>query len=122
MTAPSHIKAFRLFDLSQAHSSERGFQLTEWEREHLESCEECREVAAVFARQTRERLPVLPGNGQVNTEDALYRNVCCGLELFIPAGKVFPDCQRHKNLPTVWKKSSDTPIPRAKDLDKKRSA
>jgi len=122
MTDALHIKAFRLFELSQASRQEGGFQLTEWEGEHLQHCEECRELSAVFSRQISERPAALPRNGEINPKDGLYKNICCGFEVYIPAGNVFPDCQRHANLPTAWKRIDGDPIPRAADLNQKRSA
>jgi hypothetical protein len=106
MSDADHVKAFRLFDLVQGHSSGSVFQLTEWEKEHLNGCEECRELEAFFRRQTTDR-PLLYSNGEVSPTDAWYRNVCCDLELFVPAGKKFPDCRRHKNLPTSWKRTEE---------------
>ena len=104
MSDADHIKAFRLFDLVQGDSSGRGFQLTEWEREHLQGCIECRGLETFFRHQLTDR-PLLYSNGEVNPTDAWYRNVCCDLEVFVPAGRKFPDCRRHKNLPTSWKRS-----------------
>ena len=102
MSDANHIKPFRLFDRVQGDSSGRGFELTEWEREHLQACEECRGLEAFFRRQIADK-PHLYSNGDVSPTDAWYRNVCCNFELFVPAGKKFPDCRRHKNLPTSWK-------------------
>src|SRR4051812_46059980 len=116
MPDADHIKAFRLFDLSKAETSGERFQLADWESEHLRQCAECQGVAEVFARQFRQR-PRFVSNGEVNTKERIYRSVCCGLQLFVPTGVVFPDCRRHKNLPTVWKGSTDEPIPHARDLD-----
>jgi hypothetical protein len=48
-------------------------------------------------------------------QEALLR-----IEEFVPAGKAFSECRRHKNLPTEWK--SLEPIPRTGGPDKKRSA
>ena len=108
MSDADHIKAYRLFDLVQGESSGRGFQLTDWEREHLQGCEECRGLETFFRCQIADR-PLLFNNGEISPADDWYRNVCCNLELFVPAGKRFPDCRRHKNLPTSWKRT-DEPI------------
>ncbi len=125
MTDTQHVKAFRLFDRAQATVSEDDFQLKEWEREHLHTCQECQEVLAVLTRLFKQRplsLTNMPRNGDINSEEGIYKNLCCGYESYVPAGNVFPDCQKHSNLPTVWKKTNDDPIPRAADLNKKRSA
>jgi hypothetical protein len=106
MTDADHVKAFRLFDLVQSDSSGRGFQLTEWEREHLQGCEECQGLETFFRRQLTDR-PLLHSNGDISPRDGWYKNICCDLEVFVPAGKRFPDCRRHKNLPTSWKLSDD---------------
>src|SRR5437870_1828746 len=103
MTDTLHVKAFRLFDRSKAELSGEDFQLKDWEQEHLQGCEESQEVLAVFVRLHSKRPPSLPANGDINQQDGWYENVCCGIEVFIPAGQVFPDCRRHKNLPTAWK-------------------
>ena len=103
MSDAEHIKAFRLFDLVLDVGAGRGFQATDWEKEHLRGCEECRGLQTFFRHQITER-PLLYSNGEVSPTDAWYRNICCDLELFVPAGKKFPDCRRHKNLPTSWKR------------------
>jgi hypothetical protein len=103
MSSADHIKAFRLFDLVQGDSAGRGFQLTEWEKAHLQGCEECQGFTEFFRYQSTDR-PHLHNNGDVSPADGWYRNVCCDLELYVPAGKLFPDCRRHKNLPTSWKR------------------
>lgn len=105
MTDTLHVKAFRLFDAALAEATGTHFELKDWEDEHLHGCEECQRVLAVFARQVRARPPFFTAsNGEVNPENGLYKSLCCDLELFIRAGEVFPDCARHKKLPTVWKR------------------
>jgi len=108
MTDTLHVKAFRLFDRSKAEASVQDFQLKDWEQEHLQGCDECQEVFAVFVRLHSKQPDSLRTNGEINDHDEWYKSVCCGIEVFIPAGHVFPDCRRHKNLPTAWK-----PIQRA---------
>ena len=105
----AHVRAFRLFDLAQ---SPKKLGLLSWEQEHLDGCEECQEVLAVYVRQVTYRPPTF-NNGQPSPEDSFYATVCCGWEMFVPAGKVFPDCKRHKNLSTAWKKV---------EVEQKRSA
>jgi hypothetical protein len=108
MSDADHIKAFRLFDLAQGDRSGKGFQLTDWEKEHLEGCAECRGLQTFFRRQITDRdRPLLYSNGEVSPTDSWYRNVCCDLEVFVPAGQKFPDCRRHKNLPTSWKHTDE---------------
>jgi hypothetical protein len=45
-----HIRPLRLFDMAQA-DSRKPIELELWEKEHLQQCEECKEVLEVFARQ-----------------------------------------------------------------------
>ena len=45
----------------------------------------------------------MPKNGERNTRLGVYINLCCGLEMVINNGVVFPDCPNHKKLTTVWK-------------------
>lgn len=42
-------------------------------------------------------------NGEVNTQFGIYRTLCCGQEIVITVGTVFPDCPEHPKLPTEWK-------------------
>ena len=106
MSDATHVRAFRLFDLAHSHNSGTHFELTLREKQHLEICEECRALTEFFSHQVTER-PLLHNNGDLNTADGWYKNICCGMELFVPAGKLFPDCRRHKNLPTSWKRNDD---------------
>jgi len=108
MSDPDHIKAFRLFELVQRDNTGAGLQLAEWEREHLQSCEECRELEEFLRRQFSEG-PHLHNNGDVSPADGWYRNLCCDLDVYVLVGKRFPDCRRHKNLPTSWKRIEDPP-------------
>src|SRR5437667_308501 len=102
MTDTLHVKGYRLFDRSKAEVLRRDFRLSEWEEEHLRGCEECQELSAVFTRLCRGKRRLF-NNGQVNRISGWYKNLCCGIEEFIIAGTPFPDCRRHKNLPTSWK-------------------
>jgi hypothetical protein len=45
----------------------------------------------------------MPNNGDKNIKFGVYRNVCCGEEIILPEDVSFPDCSRHRNLPTIWK-------------------
>ncbi len=98
-----HIKAFRLFDQAQAQTLGKDFQLLDWEEAHFRECTECQTVFAVFARQLRLRLPAMFSNGEINPTDGYYKTLCCDMESYISAGTAFPDCPRHKKLPTVWR-------------------
>jgi hypothetical protein len=42
-------------------------------------------------------------NGELNRRFGAYKNLCCGKEIVIPDGKMFPDCPTHPNLTTIWK-------------------
>jgi hypothetical protein len=96
-----HIKPFRLFDKAHSQRAGKEFQLSEWETTHLADCAECRCVFIVIARQLKHTLALF-SNGEISTEDGWYKNLCCGLESYVIAGTAFPDCVRHKNLPTAW--------------------
>jgi hypothetical protein len=60
----------------------------------------------------------VPQNGEKNTRFGVYRTVCCGAEIVITEGTIFPDCPNHPGLTTKWKSAIDDPIPRASDLAK----
>jgi hypothetical protein len=49
----------------------------------------------------------MPENGEINKEFGVYRSLCCGAEIVIPAGTRFPDCPKHPRLTTVWKPVND---------------
>jgi hypothetical protein len=103
MTDGGHVRAFRLFDCAQAKAIGEEFRFLEWERRHLPDCQECQEILDVFRSQFKDRPPVTPSNGRINVANGYYRSVCCGLEVYVPAGTVFPDCRRHRGLSTIWK-------------------
>jgi len=52
-----HIKTLRLFDLAQPASLKAGYELTNGEKQHLEECEECRDVLQAFKRQFGQAKP-----------------------------------------------------------------
>jgi len=58
----------------------------------------------------------MPQNGEINKKFGVYRTVCCGREIVLREGSVFPDCPNHPRLTTKWKSVVDEPIPRATDL------
>jgi hypothetical protein len=51
----------------------------------------------------------MPQNGQINEKFGVYRSICCGAEIVLQAGAIFPDCPNHQKLTTGWK-----PVPEAK--------
>ena len=102
MTDVLHLKEYRLFDRSKAEAEGKKFPLLDWEEEHLRECEECHELLAVLIRLCRAA-PLMFTNGEMNNISGWYKNLCCGIDDFLIAGKPFPDCRRHKNLPTKWK-------------------
>jgi hypothetical protein len=42
-------------------------------------------------------------NGETNQKSGIYKTVCCGAEIVISPGAVFPDCPNHQKLTTIWK-------------------
>jgi hypothetical protein len=78
----------------------------------------CAGVQKISARDSRK----VPRNGEKNTTFGVYRSLCCGLEIVISQGSLFPDCPNHLNLPTEWKSVSEplAEIPNASDLAKKK--
>jgi hypothetical protein len=51
MAGDEHIKPLRLFDIAR----DSGSALNEQEAQHLRTCEECRRIVIVFARQFGKR-------------------------------------------------------------------
>jgi hypothetical protein len=45
----------------------------------------------------------MPNNGEANRRFGVYINLCCGIEMVIAEGMVFPDCPNHPRLTTIWK-------------------
>ena len=43
-------------------------------------------------------------------------NLCCGTEIIIPDGVVFPDCATHIHLITEWKNIHSSRIPHVSEL------
>src|SRR5207248_348393 len=50
---------------------------------------------------------VVPTNGEINKELAVYKSVCCGAEIVIIAGATLPDRPNHPKLTTIWKSTTD---------------
>jgi hypothetical protein len=62
----------------------------------------------------------MPENGDICTKFGVYRSLCCNHELVMREGDAFPDCPRHKKLPTIWK-TTDAEINPAKLVKKTKS-
>ena len=58
----------------------------------------------------------MPSNGSLNDRFGVYRNVCCGIEIVIPDGVMFPDCPSHLKLSTEWKPVEDDRIRHVTDI------
>ena len=59
----------------------------------------------------------MPRNGETNQQVGFYINRCCGKEIVVPKGDIFPDCPDHPGLTTIWEPTADSPIVR---FDKRR--
>jgi len=75
-------------------------------------------VMCVLAYRTftgvyRQNMPV---NGETNKRLGLYKTLCCGTEMIIADGMVFPDCPKHPKLPTKWKSLVDERIRHVTEL------
>src|SRR5215471_11088930 len=112
-----HIATLRLFDRANSPAKVR-FQT--WEKKHLRECQECRHGLEIFARHSKKGRPASmdPGlmseeqsetctqsmpNGMVNSQFGVYKSLCCGYEITLRAGEMFPDCPNHLKLTTIWK-------------------
>ena len=45
----------------------------------------------------------MPHNGQVNEKFGVYKSLCCGAEIVITKGAIFPKCPDHPQYTTIWK-------------------
>ena len=45
----------------------------------------------------------MPQNGEINKQFGVYKSLCCGTEIMVREGAVFPDCKNHPKLTTIWK-------------------
>jgi hypothetical protein len=59
----------------------------------------------------------MPRNGETNQQVGFYINRCCGKEIVVPKGDIFPDCPDHPGLTTIWEPTADSTIVR---FDKRR--
>jgi len=53
----------------------------------------------------------VPKTGQVNQKSGVYKSVCCGNEIVITIGAIFPHCPDHLRLITIWKLLADEDMP-----------
>jgi len=63
----------------------------------------------------------MPTTGDTNEKFGVYRSVCCGAEIVIVQGAMFPHCPKHPETPTKWKFNSDDQSLR-ESRDKKKAA
>jgi len=59
--------------------------------------------------------------GNKNFQFGIYQAVCCGYEIVLIDGAMFPDCPDHKR-PTDWKLISEIESGRTKDSDSESAA
>ena len=64
----------------------------------------------------------MPRTREVCSELNLYKNLCCGIEVVLGRGVLFPDCPKHPKRTTFWKEAIDRPMLKAEDLSEKQSA
>ncbi len=60
-------------------------------------------------------------NGNVNETFGVYKSVCCGSEIVITKGAIFPKCPDHPRLTTIWKQLSNEDMIRLTDKEKSES-
>jgi len=60
----------------------------------------------------------VPQNGEGNPKFGVYKSLCCGAEIVINAGAIFPDCPNHPKLTTIWKPLLDDKIGNPPEEDK----
>jgi len=63
----------------------------------------------------------MPANGEINKAFGIYRSLCCGHEAMVREGTKFPDCPRHPNLSTIWKRI-EVEITQMASIQKKKSS
>ena len=59
----------------------------------------------------------MPYNGEANSKFGVYKAVCCGAEIVVNSGAVFPDCPNHQRLTTIWKLQEKITIQAAHKLE-----
>ncbi len=62
----------------------------------------------------------MPQSGKVNENFGVYKSVCCGAEIVITKGAIFPTCPNHPRL-TTWKLLSDEDMTQLTDKKKSQS-
>ena len=49
-------------------------------------------------------------SGDKNTSFGIFRSVCCEREIVIIDGATFPECPKHRHLPTEWVAISESAV------------
>jgi hypothetical protein len=49
----------------------------------------------------------MPESGELSRKFGVYRTLCCDAEIVIGVGVPFPDCPKHRSMPTEWKELED---------------
>jgi len=49
-------------------------------------------------------------SGDKNTSFGIFRSDCCGREIVIIDGATFPECPKHRHLPTEWVAISESAV------------
>jgi hypothetical protein len=49
----------------------------------------------------------MPQNGEMNLRFGVYQALCCGKEIMVREGDLFPHCPNHPGLTTIWKSTVD---------------
>jgi hypothetical protein len=44
----------------------------------------------------------MPRTGEINRRFGIFKSVCCGADIVIPEDVTFPNCGKHRSLPTEW--------------------
>ena len=62
----------------------------------------------------------MPHNGQVNEKFGVYKSFCCGAEIVITKGAIFPRCPDHPRY-TLWKLLPEEDMTQLTDKKKSQS-
>ena len=62
----------------------------------------------------------MPHNGQVNEKFGVYKSFCCGAEIVITKGAIFPRCPDHPRY-TLWKLFPEEDMTQLTDKKKSQS-
>jgi len=63
----------------------------------------------------------VPQNGAVNETFGVYKSVCCGAEIVITKGAIFPRCPNHPQYTTIWKLLPEEDMIQLTDKKKSKS-